>query len=164
MPEEKSLEQAWIANSNAGNTCFEAKEFGTAFQHYHTSFEHAQELLRRREACESCGVPFVQIYLITCFNLGHTHTELGQLADAESWFLKGLHFVTLEVESRTEQDAEAPAPRNDLKIATLNYADFCQRTGRRQIESLVASAIEAAVAAGKSITHRRRRSRPTFQS
>ena len=137
------LEDAWKSAICAGNTAFAENQFAAALDSYRHAFSFASRLIRRRRGCRSLGIPFVPIYLISCSNLGNTFAETRRLREAESWFLRALHFASIEY--------EPGSGGSDLRMAILNYCDFCDRTDREPGDSVMQAAIRTALGEGAGL-------------
>ena len=127
----QSLEVAWKRHSSSGNTFYHSANHTAALAAYECAFCVVERLLYRPVECQRYHIALIPIYLNTCANLGNTLTLLERFEEAEEWFQRALRLasVTADMNSPALGNVFSSQPA-DLKMAILNYNDFCQRTAR----------------------------------
>ncbi|EHQ41222.1 undecaprenyl diphosphate synthase family protein [Myroides odoratus] len=119
------LERYWKTLTVSSNEKFNQENYLEALEGYKEALYRAEVLNNHWELCMRLKIPVIQVYIISCNNLAHTHEELQELHQAHAYLKRVIYFLIHLVEHIA---ITTESIQGDLKQALLAYADFKQRT------------------------------------
>lgn len=93
------LENHWKKLISEANESFSNKDYTSALHRYEEALFRGEVLNNYIDDCIRIGVPFIPIYLISCYNLSNTYLELGETEKAGN-ILKGTVHYLLHVSGK----------------------------------------------------------------
>jgi len=125
------IEDYWKDKTTASNELFNDGNFKDALVAYKNALSRAEMLNNNYTDCIRVGIPFLQLYVISCNNLANTYLELNKKNEAESLLKRVvyylLHIARKGVIPKTEMQSE-------LKRATLAYVRFTGKTDTGKVK------------------------------
>lgn len=120
------IESVWKEKTGSANHLFNKGKFKEALIGYEAALIDAEMLNDCRYEAARKGIPFMQIYAISCNNIAFTHEEMGEVESCKNMLERVLHyFLFLYREGR----ADDTVLQNELKTAFFAYKDFSGRYG-----------------------------------
>lgn len=120
------IENRWQSNTMVSNDLFQQRMFNQALRGYQDALSAAEVLNNHHEDCMLTGVPFIQMYIISCNNMANTYIELRQTEDAENMLKRVVYYLLHLIEKKTFDIHEI---ENELKRAAVEYVNFVSQTG-----------------------------------
>ena len=120
------IEDHWKAKTTASNKLFEERQFKEALTGYEASLYRAEVLNNYSAACMEAGIPFVQIYIISCNNIANTYVELNQPGEAEKMLKRVIYYL---LHLAGEEHLNKQEIQRALKNASIYFADFMKKHG-----------------------------------
>lgn len=125
-----TIEQAWKRETAQGNSCFEYHQYQEAITAYTNAFGFATALVVEIDSSYAiAGIPALEIYNISCFNLANLYWDAGDLEKAEKFFLQPQRSILSIIKNNQSASTATNASIRELKRAVLIYLDFCQKAG-----------------------------------
>ncbi|MEN7547100.1 tetratricopeptide repeat protein [Rapidithrix thailandica] len=132
----KHIEEAWKVKTNLANKLFDKGCFDQALTGYTESLARAEVLNQHRESCKSYGIPFVQVFIISCNNLSNTYSELGLYQEADRMLKRSICYIAHLLSLKKKKLDEYIELQKELGRAILYYKEFLKHSGKVKIEAL----------------------------
>lgn len=120
----KHIENYWKSKTETSNEAFNNKKYKTALAGYNQALYRAEVLNNNFSDCIRVGIPFLQVYIISCNNIATTYEELQHYQEAEN-VLRKIVFYLLQIEAN--KVLNPTETQRELRKATLAYESFIQR-------------------------------------
>ena len=122
----RHIEESWKEKTDSANQLFNKSRFKEALTGYEAALLNAEVLNDHKPEATRLGIPFMQIFAISCNNMAFTYEEMGEVGSGKKLLERVIHyFLFLSREDR----ADDAALQNELKRAFLTYKDFSGRHG-----------------------------------
>ena len=131
------IENHWKAKITGSNELFGKEKLQEALMGYEEALYRAEVLNNHPLECMQAGIPFIQIYIISCNNLANTYVELKQPQKGENILKRVFHYL-LHLASKDYLNTDEV--QSELKRASLTLTDFIKKNGghQKQPEALFA--------------------------
>ena len=141
MFKSKLIQQEWNSANAVALIFWEQGDFSNALQFHQTAFNFACDLLERSRAGKCpVAIPCEGMFHTSCYYLGTLFAEIGQLAESEKWFHRGL--------CRTTDDT-MPSGSDSFLPCADDTAELMPRSGRKWIATTINEALAGALSSGK---------------
>jgi hypothetical protein len=117
----KELENNWKELTKASNEFFNAKEYKDALQGYKEALGRAEIINEYHQKAINLGIPFIQIYIISCNNFAFTCQELKQATTGEIVLKRTIYFLLHLLENEKMDMTEL---HHELKQAMITYSEY----------------------------------------
>ena len=125
-PQIRHIEESWKEKTNSANQLFNQSKFKEALTGYEAALFNAMILNDHKPEATRLGIPFMQIFAISCNNMAFTYEEMGEVGLGKKMLERVVHyFLFLSQENQTN----GVILQNELKRAFLTYRDFSVRQG-----------------------------------
>ncbi|MCD8449744.1 tetratricopeptide repeat protein [Tenacibaculum dicentrarchi] len=115
------IENYWKIKTKNANELFNQGNYNEALTYYTDALYRAEVLTKNTENCDNVGIPFVQVYMISCNNIANTYKELGKPKQAIKILKNSVYYLLYLVENNQNS---IPRIQSELRRATLNYFNF----------------------------------------
>ena len=119
-----NIENYWKTRTKISNHLFEEKQFEKALIDYKNALYRSEVLNNYPSSCKELGIPFAQIYLVSCNNLVNTYEELGNLSEAENMLKRKIHFI---LHFKNSEHTDKIILQSELKRAVIAYLNFTEQ-------------------------------------
>lgn len=126
------IEDHWKEQTSSSNKLFNHGEYEDALVGYEEALFRAGVLNNNYNDCLRDGIPFLQVYVISCHNMAYTYEELGLYKKAQRMLRKAIYFLLHFEKNKTLNQTEV---ESELKKASLAYFLFLKRTGLKAVKS-----------------------------
>lgn len=120
----RHIENFWKVKTTASNELFNKGSFKDALSGYQDALYRAEVLNNNFTDCIRVGIPFVQVYIISCNNIANTYQELNQYKGAESMLKRVIYYLLHLEENKILNSNEI---QSELKRASLAYISFMEK-------------------------------------
>ena len=120
------IESVWKEKTGSANHLFNKGKFKEALTGYESALFNAEMLNDRRSEAARKGIPFMQIFAISCNNVAFTYEEMGEVESCKKMLERVVYYFLFLSRDGQADDA---ALQNELKRAFLTYKDFSGRYG-----------------------------------
>lgn len=120
------IENYWKTLTVNSNQVFNAGQPKDALDGYKDALYRAEVLNNHPEECIRLGVPFIQLYIISCNNLSNTYIEMKQLEEAEQMLKRSIYFL---LHLAQHDIAGHDILQSELKRASLALTNFVDNHG-----------------------------------
>lgn len=127
----RHIENYWKAKTSASNDVFNKGHFKDALLGYKNALYRAEVLHNNFIDCVRVGIPFIQVYIISCNNIAKTYEELQQYEKAES-MLKQVVSYLIHLERNTIFNSDKI--QSELQKATLAYISFIKKNNVKNLK------------------------------
>ncbi|MCG8900526.1 tetratricopeptide repeat protein [Tenacibaculum finnmarkense] len=117
------IENYWKIKTKNANDLFNQGNYNEALTYYTDALYRAEVLTKNTRTCNNVGIPFMQVYMISCNNLANTYKELGKPKQAVR-MLKNYVYYLLHLIEKNKNDTQEI--QLELRRATLNYFSFTE--------------------------------------
>ena len=121
------IERHWQTLTVLNNKLFDKGDFKKALFGYKDALYIAEVLNNNMSDCIRLNTLFIQVYIISCNNLAHTYSELGNKEEAENMLKRVLFFLLHLTTIRSISQVNGTEIQSELKQATLAYVDFSEK-------------------------------------
>lgn len=118
------LENRWKAKTADANNLFSLGKYEEALPEYKEALYRAEVLNNSIADCQQTGIPFIQVYIISCNNISNTYTGLGKKKEAAN-MLKRVICYLLQLSGRQKVNQEEV--QRELRRAVVGYISFMER-------------------------------------
>lgn len=118
------IEEAWKLKTNASNKKFNDGNYEESLQGYEEALCRAEVLNNHLKEVVKAGIPFMQIFAISCNNIAFTYEKIG-LVDKGEKMLKRVVYYLIHISKAATLDAKEV--QNELTRAILNYTKYASR-------------------------------------
>ncbi|MCK0159618.1 tetratricopeptide repeat protein [Allomuricauda sp. F6463D] len=125
------IENYWKIKTTDSNELFNKGSFKAALTGYEEALYRAEVLNTNFADCIRVGIPFLQIYIISCNNIANTYEELHQYEKAEN-ILKRIIYFLLHFEGNKILDSNEI--QSELKRASLTYVSFTEKNNLKKLQ------------------------------
>ncbi len=130
----KNIENFWKIKTKSANKLFNQGNYQEALNDYKEAMYRAEVLTINNENCKNVGIPFVQVYVISCNNLANTYQELGEVKKAMKILKRSVHYLLYLVKNNL---ADIQEIKSDLQRAVVNYFNFSKMFNVNEDEQLM---------------------------
>lgn len=123
------IENYWKSLTTMSNELYDRGDFEKALPGYKDALYRAEVLNNHLADCLRLGIPFVQVYIISCMNLHHTYKELGLLREAKSMLKQIVHYL---MSLFGQEGANKEEIQSELKKVALILLAFEEQTAQGQ--------------------------------
>jgi hypothetical protein len=81
------LKKSWINVTEKGNKYFQQEQFSISKSWFEQAMQIAELLFRHAQDADSCGMPVVSAFNVSCINLAKNFREIEDIKTAELWRL-----------------------------------------------------------------------------
>ncbi len=127
----KHIENHWKAKTTASNELFNERKFQDALLGYKDALYRAEVLNNNFFDCIRVGIPFIQVYVISCNNIAYTYEELGKLEEAENMLKRAVYYLLHFEENKILDSNEI---QSELRKASLIYMSFTEKNNLEKIK------------------------------
>ncbi|MGJ8548559.1 tetratricopeptide repeat protein [Winogradskyella undariae] len=120
------IENYWKTRTKISNQLFEEKQFEKALIDYKNAIYRSEVLNNHPSSCKELGIPFAQIYLVSCNNLINTYEELGNLSEVENMLKRKIYFI---LHFKNSEHTDKTILQSELSRAALAYLNFTEQEG-----------------------------------
>lgn len=118
------IENYWKTKTKTSNKRFEEKQFKKALIDYKNAIYRSEVLNNYPSNCKELGIPFAQIYLISCNNLINTYEALGNISEAENMLKRKIIFL---LRFKNSEHTDHTILQSELRRAALAYLNFTEQ-------------------------------------
>lgn len=118
------IEEAWKLKTNASNKLFSAGKYNASLLGYEEALCRAEVLNQHLKKVMTIGIPFIQIFAISCHNIAFTYEKMGLPHKGEKMLQRVVYFLVFQHEKSKHNSREI---QSELKRAMLNYNEFANR-------------------------------------
>jgi tetratricopeptide (TPR) repeat protein len=125
-----NLKKSWIAATENGNKHFQQEQFNISKSLFEQAMQIAELLFRHAQDADSCGMPVVSAFNVSCINLARNFREIGDIKTAGEYFLYNvwnLKQLSLQIEIRETLRQEA---MKNWENAVMALEEFYEQTGQ----------------------------------
>ncbi|TLP82346.1 tetratricopeptide repeat protein [Maribacter sp. ACAM166] len=122
----KHIENAWKAKTETSNVLFKEGHYSDAMTGYMEALYRAELLNDYKKEVALTGIPFLQIFAISCNNIAYTYKEMGLAHKGEKMLKRVVYYLLSLYKSDTIHNEEL---QNELKRAILNYSEYAEKNG-----------------------------------
>ena len=119
------IENYWKVKTATSNEFYQQGKYEMAYSGYEQALYRAEVLNNHMDDAIKSGVPFIQVYIISCNNLAETALKLERKEESDKMYKRVVYYL-LNLCKRSEVDQNII--QNELKRASLTYVDFLERT------------------------------------
>jgi len=129
------IENYWKTKTTSSNILFNKGKLEEALVGYKDALYRAEVLNTHQSECIRNGVPFIQIYIISCNNIADIYKELKKYEEAENTLKRVVYYLLYLSKNDGLNIAEI---RRELKRATTSYVNFVKehRNDKKHQETL----------------------------
>ncbi|UII34562.1 tetratricopeptide repeat protein [Fulvivirga ulvae] len=127
----KHIEDFWKNKTKSSTELFNKGSFEEALEGYQEALYRAEVLNHNFSNCLRVGIPFIQVYVISCNNLANTYEEMGQLEEAEKMLKRVIYYLLHMAGNDTLNIEEI---QSELKRASLCYVRFADENHFGKVE------------------------------
>ncbi|MCG8805511.1 tetratricopeptide repeat protein [Tenacibaculum finnmarkense] len=117
------IENYWKIKTKNANDLFNQGNYNEALTYYTDALYRAEVLTKNTRTCNNVGIPFMQVYMISCNNLANTYKELGNPKQAVRMLKNSVYYLLHLIEKNKNDTQEIQL---ELRRATLNYFSFTE--------------------------------------
>lgn len=115
------IKNYWEKLTVEANKLFEKAEYFEAKEVYMNALYRAEVLNNNMDSCIESGIPFVQIYIVSCNNLASTYQAIGEIERANKILRKTLFFLLYIAR---ENVIDLDEIQSEMRKAIINYTQF----------------------------------------
>lgn len=124
----------WKGLVEEANLLFQSQDWKAALVGYRQALKKAETLNEQQADCQKWNIPFVQIYIVSCMNIAHTHMELADFESAE-YMLRRIFYYLLYLIEKEESDSLNLLL--ELKRSVLILMHFLGQQGKVEAQELL---------------------------
>ena len=141
MSKSELIEQEWNSANAVALVFSKRGDFPNALQFHQAAFSFARDLLERSRAGKCpAAIPCEGMLHTSCYHLGTLFAEIGQLAESEKWFHRGL--------SKTTDDS-IPDGSDTTFSCGEDTVELMPCYGRKWIATTINKALGSALSSGR---------------
>ena len=122
----RHIESVWKEKTDAANQLFKEGKYKEALTGYKEALFRAEVLNHHKSEAARLGIPFMQIFAISCNNVAFNYEEMGEIKQCKKMLERVIYYFLFLIEGGQADD---PAVQNELKRAFFTYKDFSVRCG-----------------------------------
>lgn len=119
-----SIKEAWKLKTKNSNKLFSKGNFKASLLGYEEALCRAEVLNQHLETASDIGIPYLQIFIISCNNIAFTHEKLNSANQGEKMLQRVIYFLIYRHEKSNHNLKEI---KTELQRALLTYNDYTQR-------------------------------------
>ncbi|EAY28121.1 hypothetical protein [Microscilla marina] len=120
----KHIEDYWKSKTGVSNELFNQGSFNEALLGYKEALYRAETLNNHFFDCIRVGIPFMQVYIISCNNIAYTYEVLGSKKEAKYMLRRVLYYL---VDLLKHKKVKVTLVQTELKRAYLAYLQFAEK-------------------------------------
>ncbi|ALU74039.1 tetratricopeptide repeat protein [Tenacibaculum finnmarkense] len=117
------IENYWKIKTKNANDLFNKGNYNEALTYYTDALYRAEVLTKNTKTCNNVGIPFMQVYMISCNNIANTYKELGKPKQAIKILKNSVYYLLHLIENNKNS---IPEIQSELRRATVNYFNFSE--------------------------------------
>lgn len=117
------IESVWKEKTNSANQLFNERKFKEALMGYEEALCRAEVLNNHQADAIGKGIPFMQVFAISCNNIAFTYEEMGEIEKCKKMLKRVIYYFLFLSKDQTD----VSIVQNELKIALLTYKDFADK-------------------------------------
>ena len=118
------IEEAWKLKTEFANLLFDDGEYEESIHAYEDALYRAEVLNNNMKKAIETGIPYLQIYAISCNNIAFTYEKMGLVDKGEEMLKRVLFYLLLKSE---KSNSHNPEIQSELKRAMLTYSEYAER-------------------------------------
>lgn len=115
------IENYWKLKTTDANKSFNKGKYKEALTDYKEALYRAEVLTTNTKNCDGAGIPFIQVYIISCNNLANTYRELGYIDKAIKLLKRSVYYLLYLAR---DNDSHLQEIQSELKRAVITYFNF----------------------------------------
>lgn len=120
----KQIERIWEYKTETANKLYNIGRFQASMNVYKEALYRAEVLNNYLIDGEKNNIPILQIFVISCNNIGFTFEKMGKCEKSEKMLKRVIYYLLLQSNNKLLNSLEV---QNELKRAIVNYTDFATR-------------------------------------
>lgn len=120
----KHIEEAWKLKTEFANQLFDDGAYQESILPYEEALYRAEVLNNNMKKAIETGIPYLQIYAISCNNIAFTYEKMADVEKGEKMLKRVLFYLLLKIE---QGDSHNPEIQSELKRAMLTYSEYAER-------------------------------------
>lgn len=133
------IENYWKLKTANANQLFNKGKYKEALTDYKEALYRAEVLNNNITKCNNAGIPFVQVYMISCNNLVNTYQELGEINQAIKLLKRSVYYLLYLAKNNTSHLKEI---KSELKKVVITYFNFTKVTKQSNEEEQLMLALK----------------------
>jgi|GEM_PF-904039 len=117
------IESVWKEKTNSANQLFNERKFKEALMGYEEALCRAEVLNNHQLDAIEKGIPFLQLFAISCNNIAFTYEEMGEIEKGKKMLKRVIYYFVF----LSKGQADDSVIQNELKRALLTYKDFADK-------------------------------------
>lgn len=117
------IESVWKEKTTSANQLFNERKFKEALMGYEEALCRAEVLNNHQIDAIEKGIPFLQVFAISCNNIAFTYDEMGEIEKGEKMLKRVIYYFIF----LSEGQAHDSVIQNELKTAHLTYKHFADK-------------------------------------
>lgn len=118
------IEEAWQLKTEFANQLFEDGNYQESMETYKEALYRAEVLNNNMKKAIETGIPYLQIFAISCNNMAFTYEKMDLVENGEKMLKRVLFYLLLQTE---QNDYNMLEVEQELKRAMLNYSEYADR-------------------------------------
>jgi len=120
------IEDFWKKKTNAANQLLNEGKHKEALLVYEEALYRAEVLNNHQSDAIDLGIPFIQVFAISCNNIAFTYEEMGQIEKSKKMLERVVYYFLYLTKGKQVDLNEI---QSELKRAILTYKEFVDRNG-----------------------------------
>ncbi|PKH49473.1 tetratricopeptide repeat protein [Tenacibaculum sp. Bg11-29] len=112
------IENYWKIKTKNATNLFNQGNYHEALTNYNDALYRAEVLTKNTKFCKGVGIPFIQVYIISCNNLANTYKKLNEPEKAIKMIKKTVYYLLYLTKNNQSNMQEI---QSELRKATINY-------------------------------------------
>ncbi len=118
------IETYWKLRTNTANRLFKESKYEEALLIYEEALYRAEVLNNHPSNAVALGIPFMQVFAISCNNIAFTYEEMGHAEKGKKMLERVVYYFLSLAKG---ESAYRNKIQNELKRAVLTYKEFADR-------------------------------------
>lgn len=141
------IENYWKLKTSNANQLFNEGKYEQALTGYKEALYRAEVLNNNFLKCNKVGIPFMQVYVISCNNLVNTHLELGEINQATKLLKRSVYYLLYLAKKNASHLKEI---QSELKRAVITYFNLTKDTKESNNEEQLMLALKEGLLAKRN--------------
>lgn len=117
------IESVWKEKTNSANQLFNERKFKEALMGYEEALFRAEVLNNHQLDAIEKGIPFMQVFAISCNNIAFTYEEMGEIEKGKKMLERVIYYFIFLSKGK----ANNSVIQNGLRRAFLTYKHFADK-------------------------------------
>ncbi len=117
------IESVWKEKTNSANQFFNEGKLKEALMSYEEALYRAEILNNHQLEAKEKGIPFMQVFAISCNNIAFTYEEMGEIEKGNKMLQRVIYYFLFLANGQTDDSVI----KNELKRALLTYKEFADK-------------------------------------